>query len=82
MNPARGATPVVEFVDDSQLQCSFLTTHVPIHSQSILSNDTLSEESTRPYGFLGGVGRNVVLGLDEVARVIRDVGAELQRRGE
>jgi hypothetical protein len=34
------------------------------------------------YGYLGGVGKNIVLGVDEVARVIRDVGSELQRRGE
>lgn len=37
--------------------------------------------SLRPYGFLGGIGRKVVLGIEEVGRVVRDVGKELERRG-
>lgn len=48
-----------------------------------MSNDNMSTvgiDELRQYGFLGGAGRNVVLGLDEVARVIRDVGAELAKR--
>ena len=36
----------------------------------------------RAYGFLGGVGAKVVLGLDEVAKVLDDVGKELGRRCE
>lgn len=64
---------------------AFLSTNVPLSAQSFMSNDnmsTLGADEIRQYGFLGGAGRNVVLGLDEVARVMRDVGAELARRCE
>ncbi len=67
------------------MQYSFLTTQIPQGAMQQLLGDSMSaygDDNTRQYGFLGGVGRTVVLGLDEVARVIRDVGAELGRRGK
>jgi hypothetical protein len=67
------------------MQYSFLTTQIPQGAMQQLLGDSMSaygDDTTRQYGFLGGVGRTVVLGLDEVARVIRDVGAELGRRGK
>ena len=33
------------------------------------------------YGFLGGVGKGVVLGLEDVKEVVGDVAAELESRG-
>lgn len=33
------------------------------------------------YGFLGGIGKGVVLGLEEVKEVVVDVSAELESRG-
>ncbi|KLT40277.1 hypothetical protein CC85DRAFT_322125 [Cutaneotrichosporon oleaginosum] len=65
------------------MQSSFLTTQIPQGAMQQLLGDSMSaygDDNARQYGFLGGVGRIVVLGLDEVARVIRDVGAELGRR--
>ncbi|WOO79409.1 uncharacterized protein LOC62_02G002931 [Vanrija pseudolonga] len=66
------------------LQYSFLTTNVPLSAQTFVASDSASvtedPNAPRPYGFLGGAGKNVILGLDEVARIIRDVGAELGRR--
>ncbi|BEI86684.1 hypothetical protein CcaverHIS002_0700300 [Cutaneotrichosporon cavernicola] len=65
------------------MQYSFVTTQIPQGAIQQLSGDSMStygDDTTRHYGFLGGVGRTVVLGLNEVARVIRDVGAELGRR--
>lgn len=57
----------------------FLPTQVPIGAHSTLQA-VPGEDTIRQYGFLGGLGRTIVLGVDEVARVIRDVGAELGRR--
>ncbi|GMK54845.1 hypothetical protein CspeluHIS016_0114310 [Cutaneotrichosporon spelunceum] len=65
------------------MQYSFLTTQIPPGAIQQLVGDSMSgygDDTTRLYGFLGGVGCTVALGLDEVARVIRDVGAELGRR--
>lgn len=64
---------------------TFLPTTVPLSAtQAITSVDAgrSAEGSGRPYGFLAAVGRNVVLGVDEVARIIREVGSELSRRGK
>lgn len=64
---------------------AFLPTTVPLSAtQAITSVDAgrSAESSGRPYGFLAAVGRNVILGIDEVARIIREVGAELSRRCE
>lgn len=67
------------------MQYSFLTTQIPQGAAQQLLADTSStygDDVTRQYGFLAGLGRSVVLGLDEVARAIRDVGSELGRRGK
>lgn len=65
---------------------SFLPTSIPpsSSSNSIDSFAYSTDEGTtlRHYGFLGGVGAGVVLGVEDVAVVLRDVGDELQRRGE
>ena len=37
---------------------------------------------SKHYGFLGGVGGKVTLSLEEVGRVIKVVGKELERRCE
>jgi hypothetical protein len=36
----------------------------------------------RPYGILAGVGSKIILGIEEVGKVIKDVGAELEKRGK
>ena len=64
-------------------KCSFLSTnvHAPTSfSQSINSTD--HADAPRPYGFLGRVGARVTLSLGDVSRVIRNVGGELERRGQ
>ena len=38
--------------------------------------------SLRPYGILAGVGSKIILGIEEVGKVIKDVGAELEKRGK
>lgn len=58
---------------------AFLPTQVPLGANSTLDN-VHGEDAIRQYGFLHGIGRNVVLSVDDVARVIRDVGSELGRR--
>ncbi|KAL7424843.1 hypothetical protein Q5752_000528 [Cryptotrichosporon argae] len=64
----------------------FLSTKLPPSAPTVNSVDSFaygSDEHTakRDYGFLQSVGKDVVLGLDEVARVIREVSAELGSRG-
>lgn len=62
---------------------AFLPTTVPssaAQAMASLDSGRSAEGSGRPYGFLAAIGRNVILGIDEVARVIREVGAELARR--
>ena len=66
---------------------SFLPLHIPSETPSSNSIDSFaysSDEVTslRPYGILAGVGSKIILGIEEVGKVIRDVGAELEKRGE
>ncbi|ORX38018.1 hypothetical protein BD324DRAFT_608403 [Kockovaella imperatae] len=64
---------------------TFLPTRVSSMSHSVsLDSFLYSAEDVvgiRPYGFLGGVGSKVVVGLEDVSKVIHDVGRELGRRG-
>ncbi|WWD20031.1 hypothetical protein CI109_104504 [Kwoniella shandongensis] len=65
---------------------TFLPTHIPAHSSSANSIDSFSystDDGTthRQYGFLGGVGSKITLGVEDVGRIIKDVGEELIRRG-
>jgi hypothetical protein len=66
---------------------SFLPLHIPSETPSSNSIDSFaysSDEVTslRPYGILAGVGSKIILGIEEVGKVIKDVGAELEKRGK
>lgn len=66
---------------------TFLPTHTPSETPSSNSIDSFAYSSdditgSRPYGILGGTGSKVTLGLEDVGKVVRDVGAELDRRGQ
>lgn len=65
---------------------TFAPTRLPTitAANSIDSFAYSQDEATksRCYGLLGGIGARVTLGLDEVGRVVRIVGKELDRRGE
>ena len=65
---------------------TFAPTRLPTitAANSIDSFAYSQDEATNPrcYGFLGGIGAKVTLGLDEVGGVVRVVGKELERRGE
>lgn len=65
---------------------SFLPTSIPPHTGSDNSIDSFKYSSDditglRPYGFLGGIGSKIVLGLEDAGRAVRVVGAEIIRRG-
>ncbi|WVQ96362.1 hypothetical protein IAU59_003467 [Kwoniella sp. CBS 9459] len=67
---------------------TFLSTRIPPTSTNAANNsvDSFAYEydeaiGLRQYGFLGGVGGKVTLGLCDVGRVIHVVGDELIRRG-
>ncbi|OCF77681.1 hypothetical protein I204_01679 [Kwoniella mangroviensis CBS 8886] len=65
---------------------TFLPTHIAPHTTSNNSVDSFSYHSDevtglRQYGFLGGVGGKVTLGLTEVGQVLKKVSKELIRRG-
>jgi hypothetical protein len=66
---------------------SFLPLHLPSSTASSNSIDSFaysSDEVTslRPYGILAGLGCKIILGIEEVGQVIKDVGAELEKRGK
>lgn len=62
---------------------TFLSTYVPPDPLSPNSIDTLSYDSVlRPYGLLGGIGSKAVLGLEDLAWIVSEVGGELEKRGE
>jgi hypothetical protein len=66
---------------------SFLPLHIPSETPSSNSIDSFaysSDEVTslRPYGILAGVGSKIILGIEEVGKVIKDVGAESEKRGK
>ncbi|WVQ79533.1 hypothetical protein IAT38_001632 [Cryptococcus sp. DSM 104549] len=65
---------------------AFLPTHIPPHTPSDNSVDSFHYSDAdvtglRAYGFLGGVGSKIVLGVEDVGRVVKDVGEEIERRG-
>ncbi|WRT69392.1 uncharacterized protein IL334_006376 [Kwoniella shivajii] len=65
---------------------TFLPTHIPPHTTSSNSVDSFSYTSDdvtgmRQYGFLGGIGPKVVLGLKEVGYILDVLCQELNRRG-
>ena len=65
---------------------TFLPLHIPSSTPSSNSIDSFaysSDEVTslRPYGILAGLGSKIILGIEEVGKVIKDVGAELEKRG-
>jgi hypothetical protein len=67
---------------------TFAPTRIPpkssSSSNSIDSFAYAHDEGTslRSYGFLAGVGAEVVLSVEDVGKVVKDVGAELAKRGE
>jgi hypothetical protein len=66
---------------------SFLPTHVPSETPSSNSIDSFAYStdevtSLRRYGVLAEVGSKLILGLEEVGKVIKEVGAELEKRGK
>lgn len=70
---------------------TFLPTYLPTRTGSDNSVDSFKYSSDDvkalgageevKYGFLGGVGKGVVLGLEDVREVVSDVAAELESRG-
>ncbi|ORY34991.1 hypothetical protein BCR39DRAFT_462229 [Naematelia encephala] len=60
---------------------TFAPTWLPSAQTDFTSNDEDDELGSRSYGCLGGVGAKVTLSIDEVGKVLRDVGDELMRRG-
>lgn len=64
---------------------TFSPTHIPHRTSSDNSIDSThysdTEFGSRPYGYLGGVGSGVVLGLEDVRGVVKDVARELEGRG-
>lgn len=69
-------------------QYSFLPTYLPHSTSSDNSIDStrysdpeIRGQHQRTYGFLGGLGAKVVLGLDDVRQVVIDISRELGERG-
>ncbi|WVO13648.1 hypothetical protein L204_101269 [Cryptococcus depauperatus] len=67
------------------LKYSFCPTYIPPYTSSENSIDSFSYSATDvtglpSYGFLGGIGSRITLGLGDVGRVILEVGGELERR--
>jgi len=60
----------------------FASTHLPNTNSNGTYLSTTSDGELRQYGVLGGIGKDVVLGIEDVANMLRDVGNELQRRGK
>ncbi|OCF39995.1 hypothetical protein I317_06192 [Kwoniella heveanensis CBS 569] len=70
------------------LKYSFLPTRIPTNTTNAANNsvDSFAYEhdeviGLRQYGFLGGIGGKVTLGLSDVGRVVKIVGDELIKRG-
>lgn len=71
---------------------TFLPTHVPHKTDSDNSVDSFKYTSEdvqalgsgggKAYGFFGGIGAGVVLGLKEVREIVVEVAAELEQRDE
>ena len=66
---------------------TFLPTRISTATSSDNSIDSFgygSDEATssRKYGLLGAVGSNVILSLEDAGALLRDVGKQLENRGE
>ncbi|WWC93117.1 uncharacterized protein L201_008084 [Kwoniella dendrophila CBS 6074] len=88
--PTQPLTPPQSPPDDSPPllppKFTFLPTHIAPHTTSSKSVDSFSYHSDevtglRQYGFLGGIGSKVTIGLSQAGKLLESVSAELIERG-